>query len=179
MNLEPIVKTSAVAAAKRHSIPSPLVLAMIVVESAGNTFATRFESHYRYCWNMRSNQPFTARGVDASGSTAPSGFPGFGGMSANTEWVFQKTSWGLLQLMGANARAYGFREEMPRLCKIDLGLEYGCLHLARCRDRWLKSNGWAGVLDAYNDGNGAIEYKRDYPHKVAEVSIDAREILGL
>lgn len=174
--------------ARKHDLPAELVLAMIHVESAGNYWAHRIEPHYRWLWNVQDNGPYRP-GDGAYSKTAPDDFPGgtfdtaTGGVpvaiSANSEWIAQQTSWGLLQLMGANARSLGFKLPLPALCDPVHGLEYGCLLLARYRDRWLADHGWAGVVDGWNDGNARIEYNPDYPHRVAAVSPEAAQLLEL
>lgn len=165
-----------------HDLPDALVLGVIEVESAGNTWAARFERHYRWCMNVRTMRVFTASPSQARSSEAPNGFPGTVDpyySSADTEWIGQKTSWGLMQVMGAVAREHGYTDALPALCEPMHGIEYGCRHLARLRDRFIARHGWAGVLDAYNDGNARIESADDYPHKVARVSDEAAAILGI
>jgi soluble lytic murein transglycosylase-like protein len=165
--------------AQQYALPTPLILAMIDVESAGSPWATRYEPHYRYCWDVAARKPLTLSRVEAAAPGAPSGFPSFRYSSADTEWAHQRTSWGLMQVMGAVAREYGLTHPLPTLCRPDRGIEYGCRHLARLRDRLFEVYGWGGVLDAYNDGTGRIERPRDYPHLVAEASTEARRILEL
>ncbi|ROO28233.1 transglycosylase SLT domain-containing protein [Salinisphaera orenii] len=173
-------QTSLTVIAKRlgreYDIPAAIVLGVIQVESAGNEWATRFERHYRWCWDVRAGKPFTASAAAARRTDAPDGFHGtndaHGGYysSADTEWNQQKTSWGPMQIMGAVAREHGYDGPLPRLCDPLIGIDYGCRHLARLRDRFIDRHGWAGVLDAYNDGTARIERPHDYPHKVAATS---------
>jgi len=46
-----------------------------------------------------------------------------------TELLFQQTSWGLMQIMGAVARERGFRGWLTELCDPATNLEWGCRHL--------------------------------------------------
>lgn len=174
--------------ARQHDLPASLVLAMVQVESAGNPWAHRIEPRYRWLWNVATNAPYRP-GARAKRKTAPGSFPGgtfvankLGAapvaISDNSEWIAQQTSWGLLQLMGANARMLGFRLPLPALCEPLHGIEYGCRLLARYRDRWLAEHGWAGVVDGWNDGNARIESADDYPDRVAAVSAEAAQLLG-
>ncbi len=171
--------------ARDHGIPLPLVLGVIEVESAGNEWATRFERYYRWCVNVRTGRPFTATAAQADSAHAPAGFPApdpadFGYYSsADTEWIGQKTSWGNMQVLGAVAREHGWTQPLPLLCDPQYGIEYGCRHLARLYDRFGQRHGWAGTLDAYNDGTARIERPVDYPHKVAATSDEAQHIIGL
>ena len=159
--------------AARFGIPPALIRAVIQVESAGDTWATRFEPHYRWLWDPFNHKPFRVNAIKARLAHPPKGMPSYSYSSDATEWAHQKTSWGLMQVMGAVAREYGFSQQLTTLCRPGRGIEYGCRHLARLRDRWFDRHGWAGVLDGYNDGNPDIERKYDYPHKVAAVSGEA------
>ncbi|MES1936704.1 hypothetical protein C27AD_10151 [Salinisphaera hydrothermalis C27AD] len=171
------------AAAKEHDIPAALILGVIHVESGGNEYSSRFERLYRWCVNVHTMKPFAATTAQAKQATAPDGFPGtdapHGGYfsSADTEWVQQKTSWGVMQIMGAVAREHGYTGPLPELCQAHIGIKYGCLHLSRLRDRFFARHGWAGTLDAYNDGTARIERHPDYPDKVAAVSPTARALI--
>lgn len=151
--------------AKQHGLPAELVIAVAMVESAGDTWAHRTEPAYPYLVNVRALRPYRAKA--AGERRAPADFPAPPGLTADSEWIAQQTSWGLLQVMGAVAREYGFELPLPALCEPVHGVDYGCRHLARLRDRHLANHGWAGVLDAYNDGTARIERPYDYPHKVA------------
>jgi soluble lytic murein transglycosylase-like protein len=49
-----------------------------------------------------------------------------------TEEIARSTSWGLMQVMGQVAREHGFKNEfLAELCEPAVGLEMGCLVLAR------------------------------------------------
>ena len=164
---------------RQFDLPVPLVEAMIQVESGGNTYAHRFEPHYRYLWDVRRNQPFRLNAIEARAKTPPERFPAPLGLTATSEFAAQQTSWGLLQHMGANARSLGFVDPLPALCDASKGLEFGCRFLRQYADKHLAKSGWAGVTDAFNDGNAVIERDHDYPHKLAAVSAEAASILEL
>ena len=151
--------------ARKHGLPLDIVCAIVAVESSGDPWAYRVEPAYPYLVNCRTRQNYRT-GV-AGLRRAPEDFPGPRGITADSEWIGQQTSWGLMQVMGAVAREHGFADPFPALCEPLQGLEYGCRHLARLRDRHLEAHGWMGVLDAYNDGTARIERPFDYPHKVA------------
>lgn len=138
--------------AARFDLPVALIRAVIEAESAGDAWATRFEPHYRWCWDPFERQPFSVRRADAERAEPPAGFPSYEYSSAATEWVHQRTSWGLMQVMGAVAREYGLTQPLPTLCRPGRGIEYGCRHLARLSNRFLDEHGWEGVAAAYNAG---------------------------
>ena len=67
-----------------------------------------------------------------------------------TERVGQMCSWGLMQVMGAVAREYGFKGYFPQLCDPVVGLRYGCLHVTKFRAKYGQ---WSDVIAAYNAGS--------------------------
>lgn len=142
------------AAASRHGLPPDLVTAIVAVESAGNPWAWNPEPRYRYYWDVRTNTFFRAPSPqELASERPPADFRALGG-DPDQEWWAQAASWGLMQVMGAVAREYGF--EAPYLTKLLdplPNLEYGCRHLARLRNRYLRQHGWDGVIAAYNAGS--------------------------
>jgi glycine/D-amino acid oxidase-like deaminating enzyme len=169
--------------AAAHELPLPLVLGIIEVESAGDEYATRAEPGYRWCWDCRAGRPYTATPAQCRQFAAPDDFhaphPDKAGYyeSDDTEWVHQRTSWGLMQVIGAVAREHGLRERLTTLCEAHVGIDFGCRHLARLRDRFIARHGWAGVLDAYNDGTPRIERHPDYPDRIAATSEAAAKLI--
>lgn len=139
--------------APKHSLPQQLVAAIVQVESGGDRFALRCEPAYGYLWNVDANRPYTVRAWISSARRAPSDFPTPRGISRDTEWIGQQSSWGLMQVMGAVAREQGHTGHFPALCDPLEGLNAGCRHLARLRDRYLSAHGWRGVAAAYNAGS--------------------------
>lgn len=136
-------------------LPIHLVRAVVMVESAGNQWAWNPEPHYRYLVDATTGQPFRAlTPAERASETPPDDFPSCPGLpdDRDAEWWGQQASWGLMQVMGAVAREYGYKDWHPRLCDIHAGLQYGCAHLSALRDRHYARHGWAGVLAAYNTG---------------------------
>lgn len=121
-------------AAAKNQINPDLVAAIVHVESSYNSDAVRYESHYK--WLYKPDEFATQLGI-----------------SVATESELQKFSYGLMQCMGAVARENGFTGPLFRLCRPDLGLEYGCLHFAKYFRRY---NDLRRTLAAYNGGPGAI-----------------------
>ncbi|HYW03570.1 MAG TPA: transglycosylase SLT domain-containing protein [Gammaproteobacteria bacterium] len=149
------------AAANEHELPPALVIAIVATESGWNPSAWRVEPPYRYLWDNRTGKPFRhLTHAEIASEEAPSDFHAIAGQSRDTEWWGQQASWGLMQVMGAVARQYGFKGPFPVLCGADAGLAFGCIHLHTLAHHYKPKFGWAGVVAAYNagsprrDGNG-------------------------
>jgi soluble lytic murein transglycosylase-like protein len=126
-------------------LDADLVIAIIHTESGGDTYAIRYEPHYRWLcdverWSKRQ------------------------GITAATEETLQKMSFGLGQVMGAVARQHGFGKPLQRLCEPDHGLEIMIKHL-----RWLrlKCASDTDLMAAYNGGWGALRrsFSGAYPNQ--------------
>lgn len=141
--------------AQRLDLPVCLVAAVVLVESAGEPLAVRFEPPYRYYWDNHSGAAYRrVTPAERASETAPPDFaalPSIG--SRDTEWALQAASWGPMQVMGAVARELGFRGWFPALCTWPVGVDYGTLHLRKLRNRFLDQYGWEGVAAAYNAGS--------------------------
>ena len=111
---------------KKH--PLAWFLAWCDTESGLNTYAMRYEPKFRYLFPPDDKpQQFT------------------------TEWFGQKTSWGLLQVMGAVARERQFDSKyLSELCDPQVNLKIASEYLAELRGR--SDGSWAGSLSAYNGG---------------------------
>ena len=160
-------------AARKHALPAGLVAAIVAVESGGNTWAWNPEPGYRYVVDARAGRPFREMSArEVASAVPPTGFTALAGDS-DQEWWGQRASWGLMQVMGAVSREYGCKEPyLSRLCQPEIGLEYGCLHLASLARRcFAKSYGWYETCAAYNGGMGAVQGLKHvsnpaYPAKV-------------
>lgn len=93
--------------AEAHGLDPALVCAMVEQESAWQPWATRFEPGFL--------ERYVDPGSGLTGVKVPS-----------TVQIEESISWGLLQLMGASARALGFTDRLPSLCDPAAGLEWGC-----------------------------------------------------
>lgn len=107
-----------------------IVGAMIQVESAGNTWAIRYEPKWDHFLNAR----------DWASKI---------GCTEVTEEKGQATSWGLMQVMGTVAREHGFDEWFPALCEPSQGVKYGCMHLRKKADQY---HNIEEAIAAYNAG---------------------------
>jgi soluble lytic murein transglycosylase-like protein len=118
--------------ARAHGFDPSLIAAISEQESGFQPWAMRFEPRYRWLWPRR-NAVKPPRGV-----------------SLDTEVNQQKTSWGLMQVMGAVARERGYVHPfLSGLCLPALGIEYGCLQLAHMRGRFPELRDF---VSAYNAG---------------------------
>jgi hypothetical protein len=126
-------KIDIISAANAYKLDDALVSAIIMVESAGSgwNWATRFEGQYAYV-------------------VTPQAYAKRLGISIDTERMMQKTSWGLMQCMGATAREMGFLGALPMLTEIDLGLKYGCKKLSILFKLYPKDD---DAVAAYNLGS--------------------------
>jgi soluble lytic murein transglycosylase-like protein len=145
-------------AATRKGLDALLVAAMVMVESSGKSEAVRPEPGYRWLWDVRLEKPFRRLGANEDLGVAPADFPG-----GKNEWDGQRASHGLLQVMGAVAREYRFRGPFAGLYVPEVGLDYGCRHLAKAFSRWGHLT-LEAVLSAYNAGH-PVEGS-PYPGKV-------------
>ena len=130
-------------AAGKYKLDPYLIAAFCKVESNYNTWAMKYEDHYR--WLVDSPDP------------------------VSIEYHGQRTSWGLMQIMGAVARERGFKERyFSQICEASIGIDLGCRHLVWLRDK----KGYKGddMIAAYNAGSprmirmsgGQEQYKTPY-----------------
>lgn len=117
--MTPAVIDAIFAVAAEHRIEPETITAFAMVESSGDPAARRYE-------------PSTWRYVDCGGllKTAV-----YAGVTEGEELWEQMCSWGLLQLMGFNARLMGFRGRLQDIQgNAVLGLDLACewmTHMAR------------------------------------------------
>lgn len=120
--------------AAEYKLPLWLVLAVIETESSGSPWAMRFEP------------AFLARYIPPRVTTY--------GASLDTERMARATSYGLMQVMGQVARELNFTQPfLTALCHPEIGIKYGCKHLAALCTRYFDAHGWDGVAAAYNAGS--------------------------
>ncbi len=109
---------------KHPEIRTELILAMVFQESGGERYAYRFEPGYTYFYNFKAKRPLHAnwKSDEANREFALTEL-------GVTEFHAQSASWGLLQIMGAVAREYGFSGPMPELCDPELNIRLGTKYL--------------------------------------------------
>ena len=116
---------------KKQGLPPALVSAIVMKESSGNPFASRFEPHFRWVWE-----------VETCAKRLP--------CSHETEMMGLKTSYGLMQIMGSVAREWGFTGWFGELYGIEKNLQYGCKHLKQYLGQYPKVE---DAVSAYNQGS--------------------------
>lgn len=131
----------------------PLLIASIVsVESNGDHYASRYEHHYRWL-------------------VEPDKFAKENYITVDTEVIFQKTSFGLMQVMGANFREMGYPCNLSTLAsRKRLALEYGVEFFKKLVNKYGEID---DALSAYNQGtprkNSVGQYKNQgYVDKIME-----------
>lgn len=145
------------AIAATHGLDRFLLTAQVIHESGGIPWATRFERGYR--WTFPPSEPRTIVAIPPC--------------SSDTEEVCQKTSWGLLQIMGATARELGYREPFLSRLAVDasIALDLGCQYLLRQIDR---HGGVERALAAYNAGSPTLEAMERYAIPILTRAEDLR-----
>lgn len=133
--MEKILRGLAAAQAKRFGVDPKLVQALVTVESAWDEWAYRYEPAYAYLFK-------------------PEDFAKALGISKESERCFQKTSFGLMQIMGAAAREHGFSGQLGRLFIPETNLEYGIKHLLTLAQRYEKIE---DQIAAYNAGSAKTD----------------------
>lgn len=117
--------------AERYGIRAVLIQAICEAESSYNPKAMKYEPGYN--WTYKVNE--LARCLK---------------ITPETEEALQRMSFGLMQVMGAVAREYGFSGHLTDLLDAQLGLSYGCKHLKRLTERHGEER---KVIAAYNAGS--------------------------
>lgn len=130
-----------------------LIRAIIIKESSWNPYAWNPEPHYRYLWNVATDRPFRVLTVsERIAEVPPRDFPFLAG-DRDQEWWAQQASWGLMQIMGAVAREYGFRGPyLPELVDPGINIRIGCKVLTSAL-RWANGDVRKAVA-SYNGGRG-------------------------
>jgi len=118
-------------ASMQYKIPENLIGAIIYIESRIRSEATRYEPGYRW-------------------TTDPHTHAMRNYITADTEIIHQRISWGLMQIMGATARDLGYERSLVRLCEPKIGIQWGTRYLA---DLWKKYGILEDVISAYNAGS--------------------------
>lgn len=126
-----------------ENVPENLLAAIVHVESSNNKWACRFEPHYKYLYQTKEN----ARD---------------NGITEATETVFQMTSWGLCQVMGAVARELGLKGTIFQLLDEKTNLIYSAKLLKKLAGRWKERD---DIIAAYNAGSPIQDLKGYYKNQ--------------
>lgn len=124
--------------AEYYELRPELVASIVYQESKGDPWAARYEPGF---FDMYLSNKTAA---NLSGYVPPGNLCSF-----ETEVRLRSFSIGIMQCMGETARWLGFRGTcLLQLCRIDIGLKFGCLYLKHLIDL-KKGNEREGVA-AYN-----------------------------
>lgn len=126
--------------ARQYNLDPLFVASIVQAESAGDPWATRFEKDYKWLYK-------------------PARLAEDNRITEITETAHQKTSWGLMQIMGGVAREIGFKGPLPKLCLVKVGLSYGCLKLSLISKKYDKMS---DIAAAYNAGIPRLTKDRKY-----------------
>jgi soluble lytic murein transglycosylase-like protein len=110
------VKEEIIFASRAYDIDAKLLEAIVAVESDYDNTAIRYEPNYAY-------------------TTAVSYYADIVGCTRETMLQMQKTSWGLVQLIAANAYSMGLKCYATMLIYPKINLKYGCLYIKRMQEK--------------------------------------------
>ncbi len=131
------------AACYRLSLDPALCAAIVSVESGWNPWVCRFEPQFKWTWQVEE-------------------YGGRLGITDTTERNLQKTSWGLMQIMGGTARELGYDGQLTALCLAEIGLDWGLRYLAK---KVKMHNQLTDQIAAYNAGNAKREASGRYKNQ--------------
>lgn len=150
-NLKVIIEKYAL----QFKLPPEIIFGVCKKESTLNPAALRYEPAYRWLYKPKDVKPKLC-------STA-------------TETNMQMCSWGIMQVMGAVFREYGYTDWLTMIPgDLDTQVKYGSMHLARQLKRFGTMD---AALSAYNAGHpkviqgkfenqsyvdGVIAYSKEY-----------------
>ncbi len=121
----------------RQGVDPDLMIALAIVESNGIPKTARFEKNFQYYFKDQE-------------------FAKLQGISLDTERMFQKTSFGVLHLMGGTARWLGYSSWLPDLCEPRIGALWGCVYFKRVCSKQIYLNDQIAVYNA-----GSVRRKID------------------
>lgn len=113
-----------------NEVPWTLLAAIVQTESGGDPMAARFEPDYKYL--LKSAE-----------------FAKLNAITPMTEMMFQKTSWGLCQVMGGVAREHGHTGSLLELLIPEINLRIGCKHIKKFMQKYQNKD---DLIAAYNAG---------------------------
>lgn len=133
----------------KYDCPANIIYGVMKKESGLNHIVVRYENNYKWLYKPGEVKPATC--------------------SFDTEIVLQKVSYGLMQVMGAVFREYGFVGWLTELVNdVDRQVQYGVKHLSKK----IKKYGLNGGISAYNAGipsstnqsyvNDVLKYSKEW-----------------
>lgn len=153
--IEDIIKRSI-----EHSVSPILITAIIMTESSGVKDSMKYEPGYKWTYHPRE-------------------FADNLGITAETEEMLQKTSWGYMQVMGAVCREYGFTDRLFKILDDDNSIVYGTKLLKKLSEKY---DSESDIIAAYNAGKatkteGGLYINQRYVDKVSGYLFDLRALI--
>lgn len=123
--------------AQSQNMSWDLIASIVMTESSGNTLSYKYEEQYKYLYFPREISVLA-------------------NIPADYMIHLQKTSWGLMQVMGAVAYELGLpHTKLPTdLLDKKTGILYGCLHLKKFLSKYGDEE---KAISAYNQGSPRME----------------------
>ena len=134
-------------AAIKFQIDLNIIIAIAKTESGYNPLAQRFEAAYPYLYSVRELADLV-------------------GCTKDTMTAAQKTSYGLMQPMGALCYELGFREWPARLFDVKVNLNYACKYIRQILDK-----GYTDPCDIYAAYNAGSVRKSDNGNYVNQSNV--------
>lgn len=144
--------------AEQYKLNPAIVYGVCKKESTMNPAAVRYESGYRWLYKPEVTRPKFC--------------------SVSTEANMQSCSWGIMQVMGAVYREYGYTDWLSMVTgDIETQIKYGCMHLAKQLKRFGTID---AALSAYNAGSPIVEKNgkfknQEYVNEVLSYSREYKE----
>lgn len=129
--IDPNLRNVIFQVAGHYQLDALLVQAIVMQETAGNPWSTRFESEWKYF-------------------ETPNFWAGKLGISVDTEKTLQAMSWGPMQLMGSVAREMGFAAELTRLVDPLTALTFSCAKFSKLCAKYTDEN---DIIASWNAGS--------------------------
>lgn len=154
MNYADIINKNAL----KYSLRPDVVACIILQESAGDTFATRFEKEF-YEVALSQKSRYQLSGWIPKQNETP---------TIDTEKVARATSYGLMQVLGDTARWCGglSSKYLTVLCDPEIGVNIGCKVLRYYLD--MEKNDYAKALCRYNAGSVKSPAGQAYAVKIMD-----------
>jgi soluble lytic murein transglycosylase-like protein len=126
---------------EKHGLREDIVMAICAVESNYDTYAMRYELHWRYHFNVEY-------------------YASINKITKDTEHQLQSFSYGVMQVMGSVARELGFQGPLVKVCVPDIGIDLGCKKLKQQLVRY--DGEYDKAISAYNQGTAYRELNGDF-----------------
>lgn len=116
---------------QRYGVDPFLIAAICMTESSGRQYVTKLEENYRWLYEPEA----CAKKFKCS---------------LEDEITGQSTSYGLMQIMGAVMREYGFKDSFDKAFEPETNVDYGTKHLAKFLKKYQRLE---SAISAYNAGS--------------------------